>query len=326
MTARPAGEPTVDLDALVARSAFPAPPSALVCAVSGGPDSTALAWLAVHAGCDVTLVHVDHGLRDGSAGEAGLVAALARRLGASFEARRAPVAAGPNLEARARVARRAALPAGAATGHTADDRAETMLVNLMRGAAASGLGVLAPGPRHPIVALRRSETHALCAAVGIETIDDPMNRDRRFLRNRIRAELLPLLAELSGRDPVPVLCRQADQFASVSELLVALAAGLDVHDARAVAAAPYPVAATALRDWLRSGPERHPPDSATVERVLDVARGAARATEVGGGRRVRRSAQRLLLESPRPASEPDGGTVGAAGDPPPRGSVVEKRR
>src|SRR5690606_30551129 len=141
---------------------FPPPGTPVTCAVSGGPDSSALLVLAVAAGCRATAVHVDHGLRPGSAAEAEVVAALADRLGAGFRSVAVDVADGPNLEARCREARLAALPPDACFGHTADDQAETILVNLMRGAALEGLAGMRPGPRHPLLALRRAETHALC--------------------------------------------------------------------------------------------------------------------------------------------------------------------
>ena len=129
-------------------------------AVSGGPDSLALMVLAVAAGCDVVAYHVDHGIRAGSSAEARVVASAANRLGVRFVALSVDCAPGANLEARARAARYAALPRGVATGHTADDQAETILLNLMRGAGLDGLSGMAVGPAHPILALRRVETRA----------------------------------------------------------------------------------------------------------------------------------------------------------------------
>lgn len=283
---------------LLARCTFPPAGASLVCGVSGGADSLALLVLAVAAGCEVTAVHVDHGLRPDSAAEADLVDATARRYGAAFRAETVRVAPGPNLEARARAARRAVLGPDAALGHTADDRAETMLVNLLRGAGVDGLAGIRRGPRHPILALRRTETQALCAHERLQPFDDPTNEEPAFLRNRIRHEVLPLLEEIAGRDLVPILDRQADLAADVSDWLLDEAAAIDVTDARALRSAPVAVARVAVREWLRaSHPERHPPDAATVQRVLAVARGDAVATEVGRGLSVRRSRGRLELRS-----------------------------
>jgi tRNA(Ile)-lysidine synthase len=271
--------------------------------VSGGADSLALLVLACAAGCDVTAVHVDHGLRPGSAAEAGVVAAAADRFGAAFRAERVAVGEGPDLEARARAARRSVLPADHATGHTADDRAETVLLALLRGTGIDGLAALRPGPRHPIARLRRTETTALCAELGLDPVVDPSNRDARFRRNRVRHEVLPLLDDVADRDVVPLLCRLADLAADDADLLDALAgeAVADPTDARAVAAAPDPLARRALRAWLRAATddEVHPPDLATIERVLAVARGEAVATDLGAGRRVARTAGRLRVEPPR---------------------------
>jgi len=285
----PDGGPPVD--SLLARCHFPAPDTPLTCAVSGGPDSSALLILAAAAQLQVTAVHVDHGLRPGSAEEADIVRDLAARVGADVRCLRVEVAPGPNLEARARAARRSVLPADTATGHTADDQAETVLLNLLRGAAI-GLGAMRPGPTHPILGLRRTETHELCRAWGVATVDDPSNRDPAFARNRIRAELIPLLSGLAGRDPVPVLTRQADLLRDDHDLLDALAAAIDPTDARALRDAPKPLARRAVRRWLST---EHPPDAAAIERVLEVAAGAVEACELSGGRRVERSHQRLRL-------------------------------
>ena len=280
---------------LLARCSFPEPGTAVTCAVSGGPDSLALVVLATEAGCAVTAVHVDHGLRDGSAAEADVVAAAAERFGAGFEAVRVDVGAGPNLEARARAARRAALPADALTGHTADDQAETVLLNLLRGAGLVGLGGIRADPRRPLLALRRHETRGLCEALGLTPVDDPSNRDPAFRRNRVRHELLPLLDDIAQRDVVPVLARQAALLAADADFIASVALEVDPTDARASTAAPPAVARAAVRAWLRAGVEHHPPDAATVERVLAVARKDARATDAGDGRRVERHAGRLVL-------------------------------
>lgn len=271
---------------------FPPPGTTVSCAVSGGSDSMALMILAVAAGCDVTAIHVDHRLRCGSHAEADIVAAAASRFGAAFQTVSIDVGPGPNLEARARAARYAALPDNVMTGHTADDQAETVLLNLMRGATSSGLAAMRPGTRHPLLRLRRSALATLCRGLDVQVVDDPSNRDPSHLRNRVRHELVPLLAALAQRDLVPVLTRQADLLRDESDLLDDLAAAIDPTDAKLVAAAPLPLARRAVRRWLTT---EHPPDSATVERVLAVARGDAAACDIGAGRRVERSRQRLRL-------------------------------
>lgn len=284
-------------DVLVTRCTFPPPGSRVDLAVSGGADSLALLVLAAHAGLDATAYHVDHGLRPSSAREAGVVEEAAAKVGAGFASRRVDVAPGPNLEARARAARFAVLPGGVATGHTADDRAETILINMLRGAGLRGLAGIRPGFRHPILALRRSETRELCAAAGLVPVEDESNADPAFLRNRVRRELLPLLSEMARRDVVPLLVRQADLIRAEDELLDRLACDVDPLDGRALAALDPVLARRAVRGWLSSADsEAHMPSAATVERVLEVARKVTRASEVGGNQRVRRTNGRLRLE------------------------------
>lgn len=284
---------------LLGRCRFPPPGSPIDCAVSGGPDSFALLVLAVAAGCRPTAYHVDHGLREGSAAEGQRVAEAAAALGATAVLVWAPCEPGPNLEARARASRYAALPASVVTGHTADDQVETVLVNLLRGAGLDGLTPLVDTGRHPIVGLRRSETRALVEAVGLVPVDDASNRSPALQRNRIRHELLPLCDEIARRDVVPVVARQAKLLADDAGLLEELSGAVDPTDARAVAAAPAPLARRALRRWLRTVlPDGQPPDAAAVARVRAVAAGEVRACELAGGIRVARSRGRL---SARPA-------------------------
>ena len=263
--------------------------------MSGGADSLALLALAVDAGVHVTAVHVDHGLRAGSAEEADVVRDAARSLGAAFRAERVAITPGPNLEARARAARRAALPPEAMTGHTADDQAETIILNLVRGAGLDGLGGMRPGPTKPILALRRSETRAVCDERGFTVVHDPSNDDPVHRRNRIRHEVLPLLDEVASRDVALLLERGAALLRDDAAFLDALSDAIDPTDARALAAAPLPLARRAVRRWLLV---EHPPDAAAVERVLAVARGEIKATEVAEGLRVGRSGGRLLLSRP----------------------------
>lgn len=283
------------VDDLLARCTFPEAGAEVSCAVSGGADSTALLVLASAAGCRPTAIHVDHGLREGSGAEADVVAALAASLGAGFRSERVEVAAGPNLEARARQARYAVMPDDVLTGHTADDQAETVLLNLMRGAALDGLAGMRRD-RRPLLSLRRRETVALCAELGLVTVDDPSNSDPSFRRNRVRHELIPLLDDIAGRDVAAILARQADLVREGADHVVAVAAAIDAADARAVADAPVSLARVAVRRWIAAETDLdHPVDAAAVGRVLAVARLEARAADVAEGWRVERTGGRMRL-------------------------------
>lgn len=253
----------------------------------------ALLVLAHAAGLRVTAIHVDHGLRTTSATDIDRVLPVAESLGISVETHHVQVDPGPNLEARARAARYAVFPLGTMTGHTSDDQAETVLINLLRGAGATGLSAMRPTTARPLLHLRRHETHALCAALNIAVVDDETNSDTRFLRNRVRHELLPAMNDISQRDVVPLLIRTADVLRADDDLLNELSLALDPTDAKALAAAPRPLAHRALRRWLS---DPYPPDLATLDRVLAVAKGDVLACDIGENRQIRRSKQRLTLQ------------------------------
>ncbi len=185
-----------------------APGESVLIACSGGPDSTALldavARLAPPRGWRLAIAHVDHGLRAGSASEANVVAALAAARGLPFRSILVEVEAGGSLQDHARNARHAALKAEAtrvgasliALGHTADDQAETVLMRLLAGASPAGLPAMAERERglaRPLLRVWRDATIAYCAALGIEPLVDPSNADPRFLRSRVRNEVIPAL-------------------------------------------------------------------------------------------------------------------------------------
>jgi tRNA(Ile)-lysidine synthase len=279
----------------------------VVVGCSGGADSVALLVLAVDAGLSPVAVHVDHGLRPESRDEQGLVAALVSRVGAAFDGRAVCIERGANVEARARDARYAALESARTehhasavlVAHTADDQAETVLLNVLRGSAATGLaGMRARRDQvvRPLLSTRRAELAALCDALGLPVLHDPMNDDETFRRVALRRKVLPLLEQLAARDLVPVLAGQAEILGEESDYLDALArAAWPVAgdpSARALSTLAPVVARRAVRQWL--GPP--PPSRAEVARVLEVASGARRATELAGGRTVRRGAGGRLLQ------------------------------
>ncbi len=309
VTIEPASSEPEPIDAhivaLLARCTFAESGTLVVCALSGGPDSAALVALAVAADLDVRAVHVDHALRADSRDDAAIAAAIAERFDVPFRCERVELQDGPNLEARARTARRAVFGLGALTGHTADDQAETLLLSLIRGAGGAGLSAMSPGPTKPILALRRTETHQLCELLDLTVAIDSTNADPRFRRNRIRHEVLPLLDEVAERDVAALLTRSSALLRDDEELLDQLADEIDPTDALRLAAAPSPLARRSVRQWIVgtiSDSNRHPPDAAAVERVLAVARGDATGCDVAAGWRVERTQQRLRLFSPGPTS------------------------
>lgn len=183
----------------------------VLAAVSGGGDSQAmlsvLARLAPEIGFRLSAHGVDHGLRPEAASELDKAQALAERLGVPFGRSVLSVARGSNLQARAREARYAALrevaaPSGAliATAHHATDRAETVLLRLLRGAGPRGLAVLPPRAHdvlRPLVRAEKSDVLLHLARHCVDFADDPSNSDKAFLRVRVRSELVPLLTQLS---------------------------------------------------------------------------------------------------------------------------------
>ena len=289
------GDATSLLAELLPRCTFPESGTAVHCAVSGGADSLALLLLAHHHGLNITIEHVDHGIRPDSADDINIIRTVANSLGITqINVHTISVPDGPNLEARARHARYEVMPDGVMTGHTADDQAETLLINLLRGAGSSGLGAMRPGHTRPLLHIRRAETEALCAAHGISPVNDYTNTDPRFLRNRVRQELLPLMENLSHRDLVPILNRTAQVLREDNDLLNELAGAIDPTDAIALANAPTPLAYRALRMWLS---DPYPPNLATLDRIMAVARGETLACDIGENREIRRSKQRLTLHN-----------------------------
>ncbi|HVF09229.1 MAG TPA: tRNA lysidine(34) synthetase TilS [Abditibacteriaceae bacterium] len=184
-------------------------------AVSGGVDSMALLLAFAQADRDFIVAHVNHGLR-GAESEADAEFVLQHCAGLGFSCHVERVAVpqrnGPAGEEAAREARYECLTRMArthgcsrvATGHTASDSLETVLINWLRGAAITGLtGIRPVRPLtgdvllvRPLLNVTRAQTQAYCRGAGWDWHEDSSNRDPRFLRNRVRGELLPLLEDL----------------------------------------------------------------------------------------------------------------------------------
>jgi tRNA(Ile)-lysidine synthase len=197
--------------------------SHVVVACSGGPDSSALAYLVAEARDDLHLLlaYVDHGLRPSAERDADrrVVDTLADWLGADACHLDVDVAGDGGPEAAARAARHGALEALARDrsaraillGHTADDQAETVLLRLARGTGIDGAAAMVPvaGLRtRPLLRLRREDVHGFVRHEGLPSVQDATNRDPSIRRVRVRTEVLPALAEV-GPDPVGALARFA---------------------------------------------------------------------------------------------------------------------
>ena len=250
-------------------AAFERQDGRILVAVSGGVDSLALLVVAAGvAGARMGVASLDHGLRPEGSAEVERVRELVRSLGLPFHTECLGLQPGPGAEARARVARYAALDRIArehgydaiATAHTADDQAETLLMRLARGSALRGAAAIrADGPRllRPLLGVRRAQTEALVAAAGLDPVRDPTNEDPGLFRTRIRHHVLPVLRQAAGPSVVERLARFARSAAEDEELLAGYAAhalervrdaaGLD---AVAVRALPWPIRGRVLRAWL----------------------------------------------------------------------------
>lgn len=214
MVARPANRPITALEAKELFADLKTAPG-LVLAVSGGPDSTALLWLAAHwraklkRGPRLVAVTVDHGLRPESAREAKDVKTLAASLAVEHRTVRwtgtKPV---KGLPAAARDARygllakaaKAAKATHIVTAHTSDDQAETLLMRLARGSGLAGLAAMArQSPRdglvlaRPLLDIPKARLIATLEKARVGFVTDPTNHDLAFTRPRLRA-LMPVLA------------------------------------------------------------------------------------------------------------------------------------
>jgi tRNA(Ile)-lysidine synthase len=295
---------------------------ALVLAVSGGPDSTALlhgaAALAPDCAWLLTVAHLDHSLRSTSADEGAAVAAAAAGLGLPVEVRRVDVAAlaasehrsleDAGRQARYRFLEEVAASRGPdaliATAHTADDAAETILLRLGRGSGLRGLrGIPARRGRivRPLLHARRSQLRAALDAAGIPYVTDPSNGDVAHARNRVRAELLPALERLNPA-AVDALIRFGRLAADDDDLLDALAAAelarrRDLDDASIDWHRP-PARALGRR-ILRLAIGEPPPSAERVEALLDAAEGPRGGVtiELGAGRLGSVRERRIRLAS-----------------------------
>ena len=274
---------------------------AIVLAVSGGPDSIALMWLAARwrralaRGPRLIAVTVDHGLRVEAAREAREVKRLARELDLTHRTLRWSGAKPKNgLPAAARTARyrllaQAALASGAThilTAHTRDDQAETLLMRMLRGSGIAGLAAMARESERegvklarPFLDIPKSQLVATLSKARVNFADDPTNRDATYTRPRLRA-LMPALAEEGGDSRN--LARLASRLARANAALEVLVDGAEGY--LALQGSPRRLAIRNRRCGVCEPAGGSPPSVAQARDRPRRSRGA------GGTRQARRSA------------------------------------
>jgi tRNA(Ile)-lysidine synthase len=281
--------------------------------VSGGADSVCLLESLIRLRrlfrIRLEVFHFDHRLRDDSAADAAYVRRLAERHRVPFHlgvARSRP-AAGMSVEAwatreRGNAGNDVRTEVGAAViaeGHTLDDQAETVLLNIIRGTGLDGVAGIVPAARsgdggpsfacvQPLIDVERSDVESFCRALGLRPRRDPMNDDTRFLRAALRHRVLPEIERAVGRDVRHTIARTAENLrADRDELdrqtVLALRRVVDTAHARDVRfdvgrlleLSPA-LAARVIRmgvSSVRSGDEVSPWTRDAIEAVLDLAGG-----------------------------------------------------
>jgi tRNA(Ile)-lysidine synthase len=281
--------------------------------LSGGADSAALADLVIGSFDDSPrCVHVHHGLA-GSDFLAAAAGSVAEELSLQLEVVGVEVPDGPSPEAMAREVRYLALESSLGDdesmllGHTRNDQAETVLINLVRGSGIRGLAGM-PYQRgrrlfRPLLDVTRDETREYAMLRGLPFVDDPTNSDRTIRRNRIRLDVIPRLEELNP-NLVEALARAAEHVREDSEYLDRLVTmPADVRDESArmpagvLAVLDRPIRSRAIAGLVASVRGREGLTSAELARVEAVLDGRSRRAELEGGVAVAKTGPFLVVTS-----------------------------
>jgi tRNA(Ile)-lysidine synthase len=309
------------------------PGDLVLAAVSGGPDSLCLLYslwyLRRLLKIRLEVFHFDHRLRSDSAADAAYVRRVSQRLHLPFHLTTAEDSPGrgQSVEAWATMRRGNAANdvrkeiggVAIAEGHTMDDQAETVLLNLVRGSGLDGLSGISPGGWwsplvQPLIDVSHADVEAFCRALGLRPRRDPMNSDVRHLRVAIRRDVLPHLETAVGRGTKATIARTADNLRADRDELVraTIAAAEGVVDG--VRGGEVRFRASALRDltpamarrvvrfgvhnvmaidddvWSRAG----------IEAVVDLARGRpGRRRDLPNGRTARRGRTHVIVTRER---------------------------
>ena len=262
------------------------PDGPLLVALGGGADSAVAAWVSARRP-GTRGVFVQHHLA-GSADLERAARALGTEVGIGVTVVDAPVDSGPSLEDRARrirwgaISREARANETVVTGHTRDDQAETVLMNLLRGSGSAGIAGMRrsrPGVVRPLLEFSRSDLRVVAKGLDLPFVDDPANDDPVHLRNRLRSDLLPALERNYRPGIRKILARVGSLAAADDTVIEDLAGDIPLIDdagailipSAALVTVPRPIAARAVRRALRRLLPPYAGTTADVDAVLAVA-------------------------------------------------------
>ncbi|MCP4309186.1 MAG: tRNA lysidine(34) synthetase TilS [bacterium] len=291
------------------------PAGPVVVAISGGADSAVAAWAChtVRPQGRVRAVHVNHGWAASDRLQQAAVA-IAEKLSVPLEIAAVTPEEGPSPEGAAREVRLAALVAAAGgdlivMGHHADDAAETVVGNLLRGAGATGLAGITPERLpfvRPLIGFRRQDLRDLATELELPFLDDPSNDDREIRRNVIRHDILPELDSHIDGELVEIVGRSAQHLAADDAYLdevtppdIAVVDG----DTTLLAVAPLVtvpavLAKRAIRAALRKVHPPYPGTTREVEAILAVTLGSTPRRDLGGGYVVEKEGPYVAIHKP----------------------------
>jgi tRNA(Ile)-lysidine synthase len=284
---------------------FPKPGSYVI-AVSGGVDSVALLHLlAERTELNLTVAHLDHGIRQQSASDAGFVSQLAAGYGFPFASKR--VELGPNAsEATARQVRydfleEARNDNGAhaiITAHHLNDVVETAVINILRGGGRKALTSLKSrgGVLRPLLKVSKKEILQYAKAEKLDWREDATNEDTKYLRNHVRAQILPQFSDVQLGELIDLIDQQKDVNSSIDTLLVKY-----IHDREDLTLdrvffnqLPHDVATEFLAEWLRQQEVRDF-DKATINRLVIAAKTAHAGRQIDVGNHRKMQVDKTLL-------------------------------